>query len=382
VRDGEREHRAEGVDRSEELGLSGEDRQASDEPEDRDRDVRGLEAWVQAPHALGQLAVLTHRVSEARHADESGVRRDDEDRRGKHAHVDLGWFLEHAEVHLLDDAEDRIARVLPRERGLPVHDRHRREGNDRQERVDHGHRDDDAANRARDRAPEVICLLGEVRDRLDAGVRDHPHRDRDQEVAERRRRPEVDVLDQRLRRENEHAADDHQQHLRHEVRGRQEDVQARRLLDAYDIHTREQRDDGDARDDVARRGPERLPEDPEVVGDEERRDGDRDDVVEHLAPRREERPELVEGVAREGRRPSGLGVHRGGLGVRGGRRGEDQPRNQEHDRGHPEREDRHQPQCVVDRAADVAVGGAEQGTGAEHSLEPGVAWATLGHQPL
>ena len=47
---------------------------------------------------------------------------------------------------------------------------------------------------------------------------------------------------------------------------------------------------------------------PEVVGHEERRDGDRDDVVEHLAPGREEGPELVEGPAGEAttsRRPRG-----------------------------------------------------------------------------
>jgi len=45
------------------------------------------------------------------------------------------------------------------------------------------------------------------------------------------------------------------------------------------------------------------PEQPaDVVRHEERGDRDRDHVVEHLAPRREKRPELVEGVAGEARR--------------------------------------------------------------------------------
>ena len=54
---------------------------------------------------------------------------------------------------------------------------------------------------------------------------------------------------------------------------------------------------------------QRGPEQPaEVVRHEERRDGDRDRVVEHLRPGGEERPQLVEGVAREAtrsRRPPG-----------------------------------------------------------------------------
>ena len=38
-----------------------------------------------------------------------GVRRDEQDRRGEQADVDLARVLEEAEVDLLDDAEDRVA---------------------------------------------------------------------------------------------------------------------------------------------------------------------------------------------------------------------------------------------------------------------------------
>src|SRR3712207_7996948 len=63
-------------------------------------------------------------------------------------------------------------------------------------------------------------------------------------------------------------------------------------------------------DDVGRRMAERLPEHAQVVRHEVRRDGARDDVVEHLRPGGAERPELVEGVPRERRRAARLRVDR------------------------------------------------------------------------
>ena len=136
----------------------------------------------------------------------------------------------------------------------------------------------------------------------------------------------------------------------------------------------------DAADDVRRRLAERLPEHAQVVRHEERRDRDRDDVREHLAPRREEGPELVEGAAGEAGGAAGLGVHRGGLGVGGGGGGEDQAGDHEHHRRHPGGVDRHEAERVVDRAADVSVGGREQRARPEHALEPAVLGAVLSHQ--
>src|SRR5436190_206115 len=103
---------------------------------------------------------------------------------------------------------------------------------------------------------------------------------------------------------------------------------------------------------------------------EVRRDGDRDRVVEHLGPGREEGPELVERVAGEARRPTRLGVHRGGLGVGGGREEEDEAGDDEHHRGEAQGEARHQPEGVVDRGPDVAVGGREERVDAQDALEP------------
>ena len=175
--------------------------------------------------------------------------------------------------------------------------------------------------------------------------------------------------------ENTSTMPDHDQHeLGHEVGQRQEDVQARRLLDPDHVQRRRAAPiTSDASDDVGGRLAERLPEHPQVVRHEERRDGDRDDVVEHLAPCREEGPELVEGAPRERRRATRLREHRRRLGVGGRGAGEDEPGDQEHHRRHPEREDRDQPERVVDRRADVAVGGREQGARAEHALETPVA---------
>ena len=114
---------------------------------------------------------------------------------------------------------------------------------------------------------------------------------------------------------------------------------------------------------------QRLPEDREVVRDEERRDGDRDDVVEHLRPRRPERDELVEGVPREARRAAGLGVADGALGVGRRRAREDEARDQEDERRQPEREDGGDAERVVDRGADVAVRGREERRRPEDALE-------------
>src|SRR5918997_950828 len=106
VRGREAEHRAEGVDGAEEVGLSGEDRHASDEREDEDRDMGGAKARVQAPQALGQLAVLAHRVREPGDANQTRVRGDEEDRRGQDPDVDLGGTPEpRGEVETADHAE-------------------------------------------------------------------------------------------------------------------------------------------------------------------------------------------------------------------------------------------------------------------------------------
>src|SRR6185295_9915100 len=99
--------------------------------------------------------------------------------------------------------------------------------------------------------------------------------------------------------------------------------------------------------------PERLPEDREIVRDEERRRRDRDDVDEHLRPGGPERDELVEAVPREARRASRLGEADGALRVRRGRGCEYDPRDDEDERRQPEGEDRGEAERVVDRRADV-----------------------------
>ena len=98
--------------------------------------------------------------------------------------------------------------------------------------------------------------------------------------------------------------------------------------------------DDDPDDDVPRVRLQRLPEDREVVRNEDRRDRDRDHVVQHLRPRRPERDELVERVPGEARRAARLRKADGPLGVgRGGRR-EDQPADDEDERREPERDRR------------------------------------------
>jgi hypothetical protein len=331
--------------------------------------------------AVGHLAVQPHRVDQARHPDDPRVGGDEEDRRRQQADVDLAWLLQEAQVQGLDHAEDRVAgeaalvlgdaeqRRIGAVGGL-LH-RQRRERDHRQQGVDGEDRDDHPVDRGRDRLRLVLGLLGHVRDRLDAGVGDHPHRDGEEEVLPRRGDPEVDVVDQRARREDEHEADHHEQQLGEEVDHGQQYVDAGRLLDAHHVDQAEDDDDADAEEDVRRAVAQRVDADDaaEVVRHEERRDGDRDRVVEHLRPGGKEGRELVEGAARERGRAARLRVHRRGLGVGGGRQIEDEAGDDEDDRRQAQRERRHEAQRVIDRRPDVAVGRREEGVDPQHPLE-------------
>jgi len=157
----------------------------------------------------------------------------------------------------------------------------------------------------------------------------------------------------------------------------------------HDVEQDEDHDDRDAADDVPRVLPQRLPEDREVVRHEERRDRDRDDVIEHLCPRGSERDQLVEGVAGKARRAARLGITDCPLGVCRRRGSEDQAADDEDERRQPEGDPCHEPEGVVDRRADVAVRRREQRRGPEDTLEAlltppptwsaGGAWLRRGH---
>ena len=97
----------------------------------------------------------------------------------------------------------------------------------------------------------------------------------------------------------------------------------------------------------------------QVVRHEERRDRDREDVVEAQRPAGEERDDVVEGVARERGGAARFGEHRGALGVRFRGQREQPAGEQEDERREPERVRGDEPERVVDRGADVAVGRRE-----------------------
>ena len=113
VGDREREHRAEGVHRPQELRLAGQDDRDRGEPrEDDERQPWRSNRLVQPAEDLGQLPVAGHRVRDPRGADHAGVRRHEQDRRREHADVDLEPVLERAvQVEVLDEPEHRVVRV-------------------------------------------------------------------------------------------------------------------------------------------------------------------------------------------------------------------------------------------------------------------------------
>ena len=178
----------------------------------------------------------------------------------------------------------------------------------------------------------------------------------------------MDVVRDDLGTEDEREADSDEKDLRREVDDRERDGQLRRLLNTDDVQ-RDQDDDHDrAADDVPRVRPQRLPEDREVVRDEERRHGDGDDVDEHLRPARREADELVERMPREARGAAGLREARRAFRVGRRRRREHDAGDDEDERRQPERVDGREAERVVDRGADVAVGGREERGRAEHAL--------------
>ena len=135
-----------------------------------------------------------------------------------------------------------------------------------------------------------------------------------------------------------------------------------------------------AADDVPGVLPQRAPEDREVVRDEERRRRDRDDVDEHLRPRRPERDQLVERVAGEAGGAAGLREPHRPLGVRGRSRREDDACDDEDDRRQPERIDGGEAERVVDRGADVPVRGGEERRRTENALELDLPSTSAGHR--
>src|SRR6266540_1423804 len=199
-------------------------------------------------------------------------------------------------------------------------DRHSRQCDRREREEDGKNRDDGEQVGAWDVPGRIPSLLRKVGNGLDSCVSDYPDRNREEEVRPNRRHSERDVARQNVRVEDEREADHYEEKLRREIDYREADVQARRLAQADDVQPNEEDDHHGPPDDVPGVFSQRPPKDREVVGDEERRDRDGDDVVEHLRP------------------------------------------------GGPE--DRGDPKRVVDRRADVPVDGREEPRCTEDTLEP------------
>ena len=208
VGDRERQHRAERIHVAQERRLPRDQRDARDPPEHDDPDPRRAEVRVQLAQLVRHLAVQAHRIDQPRDTDDPSVGRDEQDRRGQQADIDLPCVLQRPQVEVLDDPQHRVARVTTlalaeaQQRlafaGGVAGDRQRRQRDRGQQRVDREHGQHHALDRRRDRVTLVLGLLGHVRDRLYARIGDHRHRDRDDEVLPRRDDAQLHVVDQRV----------------------------------------------------------------------------------------------------------------------------------------------------------------------------------------
>ncbi len=279
---------------------------------------------------------------------------------------------------VFDDAEHRVVFEEAAERGrisgfgerlfelgavadAVVHDRQRRERDDRDAGVDREHGEHDEVHGLRHLPARIGGLLGHVRDRLDARVGEHRQRQREDQFLPARHAAEVHLVDQQRRVEDERKAEADEQDLGAEVDDREHEVELGRLAEPADVQPGQQRDHDQAPEDVVRVVLERAEagERAQVVRHEERRDRDREDVVEAQRPAGEERDDVVEGVARERGGAARFGEHRGALGVRFRGQREQPAGEHEDQRRQPERVRGDEPERVVDRGADVAVGGRE-----------------------
>ena len=109
------------------------------------------------------------------------------------------------------------------------------------------------------------------------------------------------LVDQERGVEDQHQSHPDEQDLRAQVEDRQDEVELCRLAETPDVQGGQQDDDDESADDVPGVVVERVQagERAQVVRDEERRDGDREDVVEAERPACKERDNVVKSVARE-----------------------------------------------------------------------------------
>ena len=345
---------------------------------------------MQAAEDLRQLPVAGHRVGDPRRTDDAGVGRDEEDRRGEHADVDLRGVEQLAfQAEVLDHAEHRIvgeAALLGRQREprrqLPADllDRQSRQRHEGEREEDREHRERDELVRVRHVPGRIAHLLGQVGDGLDTRVGEHGDRHGERKVRPGWSHAPVNVVNQRLRTEDQGNTHEHEQDLRGEVDHCERDRELCGFRDANDVERDENDDDDRTAHDVPRVGVERLPEDREVVRDEEGGDRDGDHVDEHLRPRGREGHQLVERVPGEAGGAARLREAHSALAVRRSRAGKDEARHDEDEGRQPKSEDRGEAERVVDRRADVAVRGGEERRRPEDALEFDLPTPAAGHR--
>ena len=258
----------------------------------------------------------------------------------------------------LDDADERRAEPLCAEGGLASDDRVSRDPDDPDHGRDEHRRPQAAEQAARHRLPGLARLLGQVRERLEARVREHGQRQRVREVVPARGGAGMHALPEVVEREEQAESEADQDHLRDERDGSDDHRDSVEPRAADQPQHRDRQDDEHRADDVPRVVSQPLPADrvAEVVRREERREGDHDRVVEEQHPARQEPDRIVERAAGEHRRAARLGDRRRPLGVRERDEHEQRPDAEQHPGRQAEREERNDPEREVDRRAHLAVG--------------------------
>ena len=191
-------------------------------------------------------------------------------------------------------------------------------------------------------------------------------------------REQVELVGEPVRMKDDDQPDDDHQQLQAELGQRQHDQPDLTVAtgDVGDVEDRRQADHHDRHRQLHVAAAEAARDRRQVVRDGDRGRGDHDQVVDQDRPAGDEADQLVEGVAREGRRPAPLAEHRAALDVRQRGEREHQPRRQE-DQGR-------QPQASIgdhaDREVDREADRSRSGRVEERARRAG-AWPSSGRSP-
>ena len=283
---------------------------------DRDGHVGRAAAPMEAARGARDLAVGGQRVGQTGQPEHLPVHRGQQHGRGGRAHHVAGRLAQPVGVEGRDDAQDGSLDEAVSQRRPPVDDRLGHQGG-RGDRDEQDHADGRAHDHhSAQAAPPHAHLARQAGGGLHSDHGDGGDDQSEQRVVPTGNRAELDRVGERAGIEELGERDYREHHEQADREQRQPEHHGDALREeAADVRRGHEGQRQPGQEDLQQAVVQVLPEDGEVVADDDRGGRHDDQVVEQDGPAGDEAPELVEGVAGERRGPAALGVQRGALEV-------------------------------------------------------------------